>query len=396
MQQGDNLGPLLFALALHPTLERLAALRSTAGLDIVAAYLDDVVVAGDTLAVLEALRILHEAALGIRLHLNLEKCDLIPTAAHNTTANLSAFPANITRKLEGNFDLLGAPIGDSSFCQSYLNEKRLAPCKDKLEELKELGDAHAAHKILSACLGSCKMMYAMRTTRPEWASPVLQDFDSILRETLESTLGTQIDDESWQQTQLSTAAGGLGLRSAHTHAPAAFLASTTGCQEICQKIDLNYVWDGSGLDTAAGLYNAQVPASKWVAVDHPPAEGEGGLKQSDLSEALEEADFASLKARGTTEDKARLEAAAAPHAGAWLNAPATRASGLRLTSAEFAVVALLRSGGRIITRERWCPKCDQQLTQRAHHCVRCRRGETVPSVTTRCETNVSFAVGQLV
>ena len=89
------------------------------------------------------------------------------TAAQNPTANLSAFPANIKRKPEDNFDLLGAPIGDSTFSQSYLKEKRLAPARDKLEELKELGDAHAAYKILSACLGSCKMMYAMRTTQPE-------------------------------------------------------------------------------------------------------------------------------------------------------------------------------------------------------------------------------------
>ena len=35
------------------------------GLDLVAAYLDDVVVAGDHLAVLEALRILHAAAPGL-------------------------------------------------------------------------------------------------------------------------------------------------------------------------------------------------------------------------------------------------------------------------------------------------------------------------------------------
>ena len=89
---------------------------------------------------------------------------------------------------------------------------------------------------------------------------------------------------------------------------------------------------------------------------------------------MEKAEFAYLKAQGSTEDKARLEAAAAPHAGAWLNAPATRATGLRLTTAEFAVAALLRIGGRIISRDRWCPKCDQQLTQRAHHAVRCRAG----------------------
>ena len=98
VQQGDNLGPLLFSLALQPTLERLAALRGAGGLDIVAGYLDDVVVAGDHLAVLEALRILHEAAPGIGLHLKLEKCELIPTAGQSTTANLAAFPANIKEK----------------------------------------------------------------------------------------------------------------------------------------------------------------------------------------------------------------------------------------------------------------------------------------------------------
>ena len=130
-------------------------------------YLDDVVVAGDHLAVLEALRILHEAAPGIGLHLKLEKCEIIPTAGQNTTANLPAFPASIKRNLTANFDLLGAPIGDSDHCCSYLREKRLLPAQAKLAELKELGDAHAAYKILSSCLGSCKMMYAMRTTRPE-------------------------------------------------------------------------------------------------------------------------------------------------------------------------------------------------------------------------------------
>ena len=374
VQQGDNLGPLLFALALQPTLERLAALRGAGGLDLVAAYLDDVVVAGDHLAVLEALRILHAAAPGIGLHLKLEKCELIPTAGQSSTANLSSFPPNIKRKLSGNFDLLGAPIGDGEFCSSYLREKRLAPSLEKLAELKELGDAHAAYKILSTCMSSCKMMYAMRTTRPEWAGPVLQDFDAVIRETLESTLGSAIDEASWQQAQLSAASGGLGLRSSTVHAPAAFLASSTCSFELCQKIDPDFTWDDVGLGAVAGQYNARVPAAKWVTVDQAPAEGVGGLKQSDLSEALEEAEFAAQKAQGSTEDKARLEAAAAPHAGAWLSAPATRAAGLRLTTAEFAAAALLRIGGHILSRERWCPRCDQQLTQRAHHAVRCKAG----------------------
>jgi hypothetical protein len=52
----------------------------------------------------------------------LEKCELIPTAGQNTTANLAAFPTSIKRNFSGNFDLLRAPIGDGDFCCSYLRE----------------------------------------------------------------------------------------------------------------------------------------------------------------------------------------------------------------------------------------------------------------------------------
>ena len=98
----------------------------------------------------------------------------------------------------------------------------------------------------------------MRTTRSDWASPALLEFDSVLRETLESILGTPLDDESWQQAQLSTTTGGMGLCSADAHAPAAFLASTTSSCELCKKIDSNFAWgsEDTGLDAAAGLYNA--------------------------------------------------------------------------------------------------------------------------------------------
>ena len=68
-------------------------------------------------------------------------------------------------------------------------------------------------------------MYAMRTTLPEWASPVLQDFDATIRETIEATIGSAIDDEAWHQAQLSSASGGLGFRSSNSHAAAEYLAS---------------------------------------------------------------------------------------------------------------------------------------------------------------------------
>ena len=376
VQQGDNLGPLLFSLALQPTLLKLAALKgNNGGLDVVAAYLDDVVVAGDTLGVQEALRILHEAAPGLGLALKLEKCELIPTAGDQSTVNLTAFPQTMKRKTDGNFDLLGAPIGHEDFCKDYLRAKRVRKARTCLEELKDLGDSHAAYKILSNCLGSCKMMYAMRTTRSDWAQEVCGKYDALVRETAESMLGTPLQDLAWEQASLSTSGGGLGLRSSSAHAPAAFVASSVGTRSLCLEVDPNFIWETQEGELAASTarLNAALAPSDHFNLETLPAE-EGNATQTELSAKIEALQVESLRARGNVTDKARLRAAAAPHAGAWLNAPATRAFGLHLTSAEFMAAALFRVGGCFLSNDVWCPRCDQTLQKSCNHAVRCRGG----------------------
>ncbi len=124
-------------------------------LDFETAYLDDVVVAGDATAVLQALHILQQASPDLGLELKLEKCELIPTAGHNNTCSLETFPAAMERKLQCNFDLLGAPIGSESFCKDYIRTHRLGTTRERLAELPGLEDTHAGYKILSTCLGSC-------------------------------------------------------------------------------------------------------------------------------------------------------------------------------------------------------------------------------------------------
>ena len=73
-------------------------------------------------------------------------------------------------------------------------------------------------------------------------------------------------------------------------------------------------------------------------------------------------------------DSARLKAAAAPHAGAWLEASATNSIGNRLTSAEFKAAVSLRIGQQQLPQDKWCPKCDQPLDKFAIHAVCCASG----------------------
>ena len=107
------------------------------------------------------------------------------------------------REDDANFDFLGAPVGSEEFCKAYLREKRLDPSRARLSALKDLEDAHAAYKILSSCLGSCKVMYAMRTTRSDWATEVCGEYDALVREVAESLLGVSLPDTTWKHACLS-------------------------------------------------------------------------------------------------------------------------------------------------------------------------------------------------
>ena len=82
-------------------------------------------------------------------------------------------------------------------------------------------------------------------------------------------------------------------------------------------------------------------------------------EQSAVSEALDKQEFLNLLAAHQLTHRARLQATAAPHAGAWLHAPACEAFNLRLTSAEFTTAAPFRLGAPLLPNDTWCPKCDQ-------------------------------------
>ena len=77
VQQGDPLGPLLFALILHPLVLKI---QQSCQLNLQAWYLDDGTIVGDTLMVTKALRIIREDGPSHGLILNVDKIKLfLPT-----------------------------------------------------------------------------------------------------------------------------------------------------------------------------------------------------------------------------------------------------------------------------------------------------------------------------
>ena len=124
VQQGDPLGPLLFALFLQSVLKKLAADPQCQQLLLSAWYLDDGAMAGPGSAVLKAQEVLGAEGKPNGLILNPSKCELFSP----NTDTFQPFDSSIPTSTTPNFEILGAPIGSPEFCGEYIEAKRKQAC----------------------------------------------------------------------------------------------------------------------------------------------------------------------------------------------------------------------------------------------------------------------------
>ena len=101
-----------------------------------------------------------------------------------------------------------------------------------MHPLADLDDPQVAIILLRHCANYCKLAYSARVMPPSAHQQALQDFDMDVMRTFEATTALFPDDDAWGRAQLGTAMGGLGLRSAHRHADAAYVASVVGSASL--------------------------------------------------------------------------------------------------------------------------------------------------------------------
>ena len=136
VQQGDPLGPLLFACALHP----LALDLRQGPLDLAFFYLDDGVIAGDVAFVGAALAHILAKSAELGLHLNLDKSEVISVGGTRHPDLVAHLPRELVldgtgnSRVQTNFELLGAAV--DAFIAAHAHNRAAAA----LPLLEAIGD----------------------------------------------------------------------------------------------------------------------------------------------------------------------------------------------------------------------------------------------------------------
>ena len=238
--QGDPLAALLFALVLHPLVLKIQ--ERVPGLAVNAWFLDD----GSQVGTLEELRevtdILVEEGPARGLTLSTAATVQAPGRPKTTIWRPSGLEGEadplgrgVVGIEEAGVILLGAPLGSEEYVKQEV-EKKVEKVREISGLLPQLEDPHTEYVLLRSCLSLPKLSFLLRAVDTTQLKDQLKEFDSITREGLTRILGTPLSDRPWQQAKLPVSMGGMGLRAAEDHAPAAHAASVLALQPLSASL----------------------------------------------------------------------------------------------------------------------------------------------------------------
>ena len=222
-QQGDPLGPVLFALALKTVTDKLC--EEVPDLLLNRWYLDDGYIAGKVKKVSTAYKVIVKTAAIIGLELRVDKSELFYPSGKVSRRDL--FPADLKLKLNG-VEVIGAPIGSKSFVSEFFDSQygELKALLDRLREASSCIGTQATFTLLSKCISFCKMVFHARTVHPSLLIKHACDYDQLIQDCF-LLLVPGITDQQLSQSRLPIRSGGLGLRRISDHLLPAFLSSAS-------------------------------------------------------------------------------------------------------------------------------------------------------------------------
>ena len=398
VQQGDPLGPFLFAIALKPIIDRMRALiptwqneadRHQPGSEserdcLLAFYMDDGVIVGRHFVLLRALDFLRSREVRQKGFYLGHKCSVWwPSAPdHDMRAR---YDHDVAQSFNEGTLLLRAPIGSLQYMVSTTREM-VRERADSIRTLSDVPDAHVAFSMLRACFGTSLMNYALRCVPLLGALPGARDFDILTADVLRSLASGPIPDAVMREFRLpaklsssATPHFGLGLTSATQVASAAYLASLSCTQATASKL----VYTGSlralrnqpyaltalaRLQTLAGTHATIPDIERFEGSAGPPP------TQRELT-ALIHAGAQTRVSAGDARTQTLRESLALPGAKDWLQCRPCPAAGTHIPDRHFrAWLAYYARAPLRNERVSTCPrpKCKEPNDRFGDHALVCK------------------------
>ena len=183
---------------------------------------------------------------------------------------------------------------------------------------------------------------------------LLCKFDSVIRGALSRLLGSTLTDTQWAQASLPAAMGGLGLRSAVDHAPAAHAVSLLSAQTLLDGLLGEDVNGPSLLQPLLDLISAKTGEDETLETLTGVSQNMASLKIDLSNKSLL---LQHISEEGEEREIARLASLGLPHAGCWLSVVPSPSLGLHLRASEFIPVLKYRLGMPVYTSSGLCPAC---------------------------------------
>jgi len=194
-QQGDPLGPVAFAVALHKILKEVS--EACPGVA-TTAYVDDVFLAGPRQLLPQAVDLLVKAYASIQLQPNFKK-----------TFSAGAAPVDGLQFIATGAKCLGSTLWPSQPPSlEELDPEFIILC----ERIPLIADTQVALLLLRYAV-DCHASYACRTLLPCYSRPAMQEMERRARHLLDAVTGLPVVDSDllWLQTTQPMSRGGLGL-----------------------------------------------------------------------------------------------------------------------------------------------------------------------------------------
>ena len=222
--------------------------------------------------------------------------------------------------------------------------------------------------MLRSCLSLPKMVFLLRTCASIHILTALHQFDSILRKALDSLVGGPLSEWSWHKASLPSSLGGLNLRQASTHAPAAYISSVSQSRLLVSEILGYTVSLPDCLPSCIKSLGTSVGHPEWSSlqdIDFP-------LRQRVLSRAIDVASHQLLlETAPDIRFKALANSTALQHAGDWLNVIPSSSLGLHFLDREYRVCLRYWLGLPLFPKDEKCPICSSPADPFGDHHVGC-------------------------